>query len=139
MKFFVLLSLLFIFPLHAQKQSDAKTFLYDFLPGSYEILGRLPESDSLYSGTALIKEAENGLTVLYKIGTKEVAGTGEIENAAGGDASVLRVRFERDGKKYETTYLIQSDLDNYARLSGYVYQRKGTTNKPGLEVLFPKR
>ena len=139
MKFIVLLSLLFIFPLNAQKQSDAKTFLYDFLPGSYEILGRLAESDSLYSGTALIKQSEQGLTVLYKIGKREVAGSGKIENAAGGDASVLRVRFEQEGKKYETTYLIQSDLDNFARLSGYVYQEKGVTKKPGLEVLFHKQ
>jgi len=51
----------------------------------------------------------------------------------------LRVEFVHKGRKYGGTYLIGSDLDNYARLTGYLYLKKGKTTKPGLEALFIER
>ena len=66
-------------------------------------------------------------------------GIGKIEKAAGGDAEVLRIRFDQDGKSYEGTYLIDGDLDNYARLSGYLYLADGSTKSVGLEALFADR
>jgi hypothetical protein len=41
-----------------------------------------------------------------------------------------------ESKRYEATYLINSDLDNYARLSGYLYLIQGGTKVAGLEALF---
>ncbi len=125
--------------LFAQNQANPAEFLYDFLPGTYEAIGRLPESDSLYSATVQIKKADSVLTVIRKMDNREVTGSAKIEKAAAGDASVLRVRFLQDQKLYEITYLIHSDLGNYARLSGYSYRKDGTTRQPGLEVLFHKQ
>jgi hypothetical protein len=49
---------------------------------------------------------------------------------------VLRVRFVRAGQEYEIPYLWRSDLDNYARLSGYLDQPGKQTDSPGMEALF---
>ncbi len=136
MKLTFLFFLFLTVSLTAQNKSAADLFLYDFLPGSYDLTGRLPDCDSLYSGTVQIKQAENGFTVLRYVGKREIKGTGYLGKAAAGDATVLRVRFEENGKGYEITYLIQADLDNYARLSGYLYRTDGTTKKAGLETLF---
>ena len=66
-----------------------------------------------------------------------VKGEGKIEHALGSDeTNVLRVRFVRAGQENEITYLWQSDLDNYARLSGKLYQPGKQTNSPGMEALF---
>jgi hypothetical protein len=71
------------------------------------------------------------------ISGERITGVGKIEHALGPDeANVLRVRFTRNGQEYEATYILQSDLDNYARLSGYVYQPGKHTSDPGLEALF---
>jgi hypothetical protein len=37
---------------------------------------------------------------------------------------------------YEGTYLWQSDADNFARLTGYVYRSGHSTESPGMEALF---
>ncbi len=125
--------------LFAQNQANPEKFLYDFLPGIYEAIGRIPDCDSLYSGTVSFKNTEKGLEVIRQIQGREVKGTVHIEKAAAGDATVLRVRYKKNSQAFEITYLIQSDLDNYGRLSGYVYRTDGTTKQPGLEVLFHKR
>ena len=39
-------------------------------------------------------------------------------------------------RHYEATYFFNSDLDNYARLLGYLYVIQGGTKEPGLEALF---
>ena len=64
---------------------------------------------------------------------------GRIIRATADKIKVLRVEFVHKGRKYGGTYLIGSDLDNYARLTGYLYLKKGKTTKPGLEALFIER
>ena len=75
LSFFVLFCTISLF---AQNQSETNQFLYDFLPGSYEAIGRLPESDSLYSGTVLIQKADSGLTVIRKMGNRQITGSAKI-------------------------------------------------------------
>ncbi len=111
-------------------------FLYDFLSGTYVLVGRAPESSRTYTGKMLLSGGNGKFEVTRIIEGKTVKGTGRIETATGDRIKVVRVRFTEGGKKYETTYLIGSDLDNYGRLSGYLYLKQGNTVKPGLEVLF---
>jgi len=134
---FLLLSILFS-QLFAQKDTDQTEFLYDFLQGSYEIIGRYPDSSTLYSGTATFQLSDSSLKVTRIINGIETVGQGMIETATADKRTVLRVRFTINDKKYEATYLIDSDLDNYARLTGYVYLKSGATKKPGIEALFPR-
>ena len=69
----------------------------------------------------------------------QTKGSGSIETATGDRIKVFRVRFIKKNIRYEVTYLISSDLNNYGRLSGYLYLQKGGTKIPGLEALFIDR
>ena len=134
---FLLLSILFS-QLSAQKHTDKNEFLKDFLQGSYEVIGRYPDSNALYSGTVTIQLSDSSLKVIRIINGVETDGQGMIETATADKRTVLRVCFILDKIEFEATYLIESDLDNYARLTGYVYIKSGATKKPGIEALFPR-
>jgi hypothetical protein len=110
--------------------------LYDFVCGSYQVIGRLPDSNQLYSGKVEFKLSADQLEVVRLIGGHRVRGIGKIETATPDKIKVLRVRFRSQGKDYEATYLIGWDLDNYGRLTGHVYFKDGETRTPGLEALF---
>jgi hypothetical protein len=61
-------------------------------------------------------------------------GTGSIDLATADRIKVLRVRYQGG---LEGNYLFGSDLDNYARITGYIYRvGQRTTRNPGLEALF---
>jgi hypothetical protein len=112
-------------------------FLYGFLSGTYLVVGQELDSDRTYSGRVIFKSRGDHLEVIRIIHGEKIAGVGTIEHALGPDeVNVLRVRFSRNRKKFEITYLLHPDLDNYARLSGYVYQPGKRTATPGLEALF---
>ena len=51
----------------------------------------------------------------------QTKGSGIIETATGDRIKVFRVRFIKKNIRYEVTYLISSDLDNYGRMRGYLY------------------
>jgi len=120
----------------AQAKDFIEEPLYDFLFGSYQVIGRLPDSDHLFSGKVDLKRSGNQLEVLRLTEGRTVKGTGKIEAVTPDKIKVLRVFFRSAGKDYEATYLIGSDLDNYGRLTGQVYLKDGQTRRPGLEALF---
>ena len=110
--------------------------LCSFLDGSYRLIGKYPDSDETYSGKVVLVYAKGGLSVSRLINNRKIQGKGTLEDATGDAVQILRVRFLQDGQPYEATYLINSDLDNYGRLSGYWYRQDGSTKDPGLEALF---
>lgn len=120
----------------AQTKHFSDEPLYDFLCGSYHVIGRLPDSNQLYSGKVAFRRLGNQLEVMRLIGGHRVMGIGRIETATSDKIKVLRVHFRSKDKDYEATYLIGSDLDNYGRLTGHVYFKDGGTKAPGLEALF---
>ena len=118
---------------------DEIDFLYNFLEGEYFLIGKSPDSSDIYSGKVTIKRSREGLEVIRYIKNKKIIGLGKIEYATSDKRKVLRVRFVTDDRsKWEATYVICSDLDNYARLTGYLYSKDGITKKPGVEALFAK-
>jgi hypothetical protein len=102
------------------------------------VIGRLPDSDQLYSGKIEMERSGDQLEVVRLIGGHRVRGIGKIEAATPDKIKVLRVHFRPRDKDldFEATYLIGSDLDNHGRLTGHVYFKDGGTKKPGLEALF---
>jgi hypothetical protein len=120
----------------AQAKDFSDEPLYDFLCGTYQVIGRLPDSDQLYSGKVDLKRSGTHLEVLRLMGGRAVKGIGKIETKTPDKIKVLRVRFRSEEKDYEAIYLIGSDLDNYGRLTGHVYFKGGETRRPGLEALF---
>lgn len=135
---FFLILLLLCFPVLAgsQDKEDNGAFYYDVLQGSYEVIGRHPDSQETYAGKIILRKSGESFKVIRAINNKTTMGTGTIETASADKTYVLRIRFIKDRKDYEATYIISVDLDNYGRLSGYVYLKNGGTKKPGIEALF---
>ena len=126
----------------AVRASDPQTHAdrCGFLAGTYTVVGKELYSNQTYLGRVILRRSGECLLVERLINGERVNGEGRIAHALGTDeADVLRVRFLRRGKQYEITYLWQSDLDNYARISGYVYHPGIQTGTPGMEVLFIDR
>jgi hypothetical protein len=122
---------------HAAEPAIDEAFLYDYLAGKYILIGKALDGDSTYQGSVEFVSKRDHLDVTRTLNGVTVMGIGRIEYALGADrATVLRVRFKQDGVDYETTYLWRSDLDNYARISGYLYRPGVKTDSPGMEVLF---
>jgi hypothetical protein len=111
-------------------------FLYDYLSGTYIVIGKELESEKTYSGKIIFESKKDHIIVTRIIDGESIQGIGKIEHTRLDKDNVLRVRFKKEGKAFEITYLWRPDLDNYARLSGYIYQPGKRTLRPGLEALF---
>ncbi len=130
-----ILLLLFVPFLLIGKDSD---LTLQFLAGKYTLIGKKPDSNKTYHGTIVFSYTDEAkeLSFTRYIKGKKTKGIAKIEKALAGEAEVLRLRFKENRKEYEGTFLWRSDLDNYGRLSGFIYQKNGGTNKPGLEAYF---
>ena len=125
-------------PVPAQGPSEGRLpagMPLEFVVGAYEIVGRFPDAENPYKGSAEIRLQADSLLMDRRIGGEAVLAKGALERTAEG-VEVLRFRFAKGGIPHEATYLVAADLDNYARLSGYVYRREGGTRGPGSEALF---
>ncbi len=131
---FLLFSVGFVEAQDHNAGEDAAT--YNFLNGSYNIIGQYPDSDEAYTGKIVLTYIQGRLDVVRMINHKEIPGKGTIEASTADGIKILRVRFQQDQQMYAATYLIGSDLDNYGRLSGFWYREDGSTKEPGLEALF---
>ena len=118
--------------------------LLGFLTGSYRLIGKEPDSNKPFVGRVVINQKGQQLQVLRTVNGVTIEGIGRIEKAAPESSRVLRIRFRSGNNKFEGTYLYHSDLDNYARITGYLYKidpKTGIpidTKNPGLEALFPE-
>ncbi len=121
--------------------------LVSFVQGKYEVVGRRALSSATYSGTISVHAQSDGkLEIVRTIpGEAQVTGSGRIESAMDG-VKVLKIRFRQENMIYEGVFMIHSDMDNYGRLSGYVFPKEkydGKTlkpikqvDKPGIEAWF---
>lgn len=132
MKSTLFITLVFLSSLSAADEAG----LSDLLIGKYLLIGKAPDSESTYSGKLEIYRDKDKLKVLRQIGKVVEKGEAAIEYALNGNAEVLRIRFSESSTKYEETCLFRSDLNNYARISCYLYQPGVKTDKPGMEALF---
>lgn len=117
------------------KTPDTK-FLLGYLAGDYRLIGQQPDSGATYSGRVTLTEHEGRFDVVRTTAGVTTHGTATIETAGEGGTQVLRLRFTAGEVAQEVTYLWRSDMDNYPRLTGYLYRGKGITHSPGLEALF---
>jgi len=111
-------------------------FLYDFLKGQYLVIGKRPGCNKSYTGRILVTRTGGRLEIIRIIGDTKTRAIGRIESATADKRKVLRIRFSEKNKSYEATYIISSDLDNYPRLTGYVYLEGQPTPEPGIEAWF---
>ncbi|MEJ2642107.1 MAG: hypothetical protein P8010_21300 [Desulfosarcinaceae bacterium] len=131
---------LFIFLLmvpFAQADEPSEAFLADFVVGRYHLIGRQADGKTTYQGRVdIFRDPQHTLKVRRTICGRVIEGTAAIEKAAMAETQVLRMRFTEAGIPFESTCLIQGDLDNYARLSCLRYSQDGEIRQPALEALF---
>jgi len=107
-----------------------------FLENTYEVVGSYPEGGGTYSGTVTLTRGEKELIMTREIRGKKSIGAARLAPATADAVTVLKAEFTEGKQKFQATYIIGSDLDNYARLSGWTYFKNRVTKKPGMEALF---
>ena len=132
----LILFLMSVLGTHTWAEESDQGFLSEFVTGSYLLLGKQVDSAQTFFGRAEIYHSDEQLHIKRIIDGVEIIGSAAVEKAMHGEATVLRMRFEEQGMAYENTCLIQSDLDNYARISCYRYRPGLETTHPGLEAWF---
>lgn len=130
---FIISFLTFCSPVKADEQVD---FLSHFIMGKYHLIGKVLDSNKPYYGRVFIEVDSSKISVKRVIDGVAIEGAGSIEKVLAGEAYVLRVRFAENGVKFEKTCMVNSDLDNYARMTCYLYKPGVKTTQPGLEALF---
>jgi hypothetical protein len=116
----------------------SEEFLRGFMAGTYDLIGRKPDSTTTYSGRVTLRVDGETLQATRTIDGNTTKAILRFDTVGGTDRiPVVRMRFTLDGTEYEATYQWRSDLDNYPRFTGIVYRPDNQTKKPGLEALFP--
>ena len=136
MKYWVLSFAFLLVAVSVAFAQDDYGFLYGYLEGPYDLVGKWADSQHTYAGKVRLIRENDHLKIVRRIDGMEIEGVGRVETVTPDKIRVLRTGFTQDGQEYEGIYIIDADLDNYARLSGYLYLRAGGTKQPGLEALF---
>jgi exonuclease III len=132
----ILLISSFAFADGPMKDKDKEDALLNFLEGYYEVVGKYPEGKGIYSGTISLTRKGDKLQITRNINGKKTTGSAKIITATADNIPVLQANFSQGKDKLSATYIICTDLDNYARLTGKVYFTGRETKRPGLEALF---
>jgi len=99
---FIVALVLVISPIAWAESVDEES-LYNFLQGSYELIGRWPDSNETYIGMVLLKKSNHRFRVVRTVSNKRIEGVGKIETATADNVRVLRIRFSKAGRTYEGT------------------------------------
>jgi len=134
----IIVGILFLNSSFAVAEQTQQQFLASFIAGKYHLVGKAIDSDETYYGKVRIVSTVSGIEVHRLIAEKAIIGSGAIEKTAD-NVNLLRIRFTENDMEFEETCIISGDLDNYARITCYLYLSGGETSNPGLEVLFIDR
>lgn len=103
--------------------------------GRYQLIGRHPDSQKTYTGTAHIERAGDRLRLIRDIAGKRSEVFGVVRRADPGEAHVLDFLWG-ERRPMQMVCVIGTDLDNYARLTCH-WGRAGNPHKqPGMEAYF---
>ena len=137
MRILGLVLLLAATPARAHEDPDGHAFQLDYLAGRYVLVAKALDGDETSLGALGLARSGRKLSGHRTVGAARMPVSGIVEHPTCCEGThVLRLRFQQDGQEREATYLWQGDLDNYARISGYVYEPGKRTDWPGMEVLF---
>ena len=108
-----------------------------FYAGTYVLVGKKMDSDETFVGSMVLEHNGDGLTGYRLIADRRVSVSGKIEHPRCCEqVHMLRLEFKDGDRDLLASYLLDTDLDNYGRLSGFVYDPERTSDWPGMEVLF---
>jgi hypothetical protein len=124
-------------------EDEQENFLAGFVLGKYYLIGKTLNDEQSYFGEIEFNQSnsknENDMTFVKTIDHNKIEGTAKIEKTDSEGINVLRLQFKKEKKLFEQTCMVNSDLDNYARISCYLYEKNVNTDKPGLEAFFIKQ
>ena len=110
-----------------------------FFLGSYTLIGKVLEGEETFQGLLVLAVDSTGVHRFHRIiGADTLHGTWGMEFAIGEEVRVVRIRWEREGRRFECTYQWCMDFDSYPRLSGHCYESGMATDSPGMEVGFAR-
>ena len=114
---------------------DDESPLWDFVRGRYTLIGRHPDSQATYTGTAKIERVGQQLRLTRTIAGRQERIFGVVRRADPGEAWVLAFKW---GQKVpmEMVCLVGTDLDNYARLTCHWGKARNPHTQPGMEAYF---
>lgn len=108
---------------------------WHFVSGSYQLIGRMPDSTRAYAGTARIEALGADFRLTRTIGGARTHWLGRVRRADPGEAWVLSFR-RQERPPLEMVCLVGSDLDNYARLTCLWGKAGNPHQQPGMEAFF---
>jgi hypothetical protein len=108
---------------------------WSFVPGRFQLIGRHPDSQVTYTGTAKIDRVGGQLRLSRIIDGRQSQVFGVVRRADPGEAYVLAFKWGKQ-RPMEMVCLIGTDLDNYARLTCHWGKAGNPHKQPGLEAYF---
>lgn len=135
-KFFALAAVLWITTaVVAGEEGDPRLMA---LEGEYIVVGFSPQFKKTYQGKVYFKYKEKDtLAVSRVIQGEKTEGTAALMKTPPSEMWELVVRYREKGQEVKAVYLMQTEYDNYIRLTGFVYRPGVSLEKKGLEALFP--
>ena len=110
---------------------------WDLVVGRYQLIGRVPDGDRTYHGTARIERVGDRLRLSRHVGGKTEVRWGVVRRADPGEARVLAFSW-RARKAMDEVCVIGIDLDNYARLTCHWGVAGNPHQQPGMEAYFAR-
>lgn len=125
-----------VLPVHADENDD-HVGMAAFYAGTYVLVGKQLDSDDTFVGTIVLEQAGDRLEGYRLVSGVRTKVSATIEHPLCCEsAHLLRIKFKDGDRELEGSYLLDSDLDNYGRLSGFVFDPNQRSDWPGMEVLF---
>lgn len=106
------------------------------LAGTYELVGRYPDSGTTYSGTVTLAVDGNALRARRVVGGRTSVGVARIDYRTPDRIPVLVISFAGNKRNLEAWCRWQFDLDNYARFTCLSRWQGTTPSRNGLEAWF---
>ncbi|HOF01548.1 MAG TPA: hypothetical protein PK385_10455 [Spirochaetota bacterium] len=138
-KTFFLLSIICLVTLSLFAEKIDEENALAFLSGNYILIGKKINSKKTYSGRIRLQynEKEKRLDIKRVVAGVTSEGIATIEYALSDQIPVLKIKFTEKNVKYEGVFLWRGDLDNFGRISGYIYFADDqSVEDPGLEAYF---
>ena len=130
-----LLALACLPTLPAFAAAEDESPLWDFVRGRYTLIGRQPDSQATYTGTAKIERVGERLRLTRTVAGKRSEVFGTVRRADPGEAWVLAFKWGNK-QPMEMVCLVGTDLDNYARLTCHWGKAGNPHAQPGMEAYF---
>jgi len=121
--------------LPAYGADEDEPFQWDFVTGRFQFVGRYPDSQRTYTGTALIERVEKQLRLTRNVAGKKTQIHGVVRRADPGEAYVLAFKWKQQ-TTMDMVCVIGSDLDNYPRLTCHWGKSGNPYRQPGMEAYF---